>query len=50
VLKLAHFRFGLLPGARHVSPEVRRMGVAEFLSGLGSTGSTLALYFVAFSS
>jgi len=26
------------------------MGVAEFLSGLGSTGSTLALFFVAFSS
>ena len=50
MLKLLHFRFGSLSARSKVTPEVRRIGIVEFISGLGSTGSTLALYFVAFSS
>ena len=48
-MKLAHLNLRGLTASRQVSPDVRRMGTAEFISGLGSTAANLALFFVAFS-
>jgi len=43
-----HLSISALAGRGDVSPEVRRIGAAQLVSGLGSTGASLALYYLAF--